>query len=64
MGKKYCVSKDTCIGCMLCVGTAPSNLELDGDGKAEVFKQPGTPDEEKAVAQACGDCPTGAISQE
>ncbi len=54
------VDKDLCIGCGLCVGTAPSIFSFADDGKAEA----GPVDDEDAAQEAIANCPVGAISEE
>ncbi len=57
----YFVTED-CICCGICVDTAPSNFEMNGDeSHAYVFKQPGSDEEKKACDDALDSCPNDAI---
>jgi ferredoxin len=52
----------SCIYCDLCKQTAPNNFkEINAMGWAAVFKQPKTPEEEKACREAMEGCPTESI---
>jgi ferredoxin len=57
------VNQETCIGCGLCISTAPSVFRMGDDGKAEAFSQPAA-EEEAAVREAIDACPVSAISEE
>jgi ferredoxin len=58
---KYYVDNQ-CIDCDLCRETAPSNFGRNDDGGySYVFKQPGTPEEEKLCKEAMEGCPVEAI---
>jgi len=53
---------EACVACGLCIELAFDNLELDWDaGLAFVKKQPSTPEEEEALAEAADQCPVEAI---
>lgn len=58
---KVKVNKDACIGCGLCVATAPDTFGFDDEGKAEVV---GDVADEASVEGAVGSCPVGAIEEE
>ena len=51
---------DTCIGCGLCVSTAPEVFEMNGDDKAYVRKQP-SPEELDGARTSMESCPVDAI---
>ena len=56
---------DSCIGCAMCVETAPDNFKMNDDGDlAIVFKQPENEDERKACDEAKGACPADAIGDD
>ena len=59
--KKYSVSKE-CISCRACVEVAGKNFDMNDEGKAFVFKQPETDEEEEECALALEVCPVNAIS--
>ncbi|MGM0444258.1 MAG: ferredoxin [Fibrobacterota bacterium] len=51
----------SCIGCELCVSTAPENFAMDDDGMAYVQKQPESAEEKDASREALAGCPVEAI---
>lgn len=51
------VNGDACIGCGMCVGSAPSIFSFGDDGKAVA----GPVDDEAAAEEAKANCPVGAI---
>jgi ferredoxin len=58
---KYYVDNQ-CIDCDLCRETAPSNFGRNDDGGySYVYKQPGSPEEEKLCKEAMEGCPVEAI---
>lgn len=57
------VDQETCIGCGLCVSTAPEIYQLNAEGKAETVTQP-TAADEGAAREAAEACPVFAISVE
>lgn len=54
------VDPDLCIGCELCVQTAPTIFEMEGD-KAIAKVNPIPADEETACKDAADSCPVTAI---
>jgi ferredoxin len=52
---------ELCIDCDLCRSTAPKNFARSSNGYSYVAKQPATPAEEVACAQALAECPVEAI---
>lgn len=62
MPKKATVNPEMCIGCGLCVGSAPSVFTLDEEGKAVGAEIPAG--DESAVEEAVASCPVGAIAAE
>jgi ferredoxin len=56
------VDADKCIGCGLCVNTAPNTFKLNDEAKSEVVSQDG--DNMDMVKKAAEECPTQAISVE
>jgi ferredoxin len=55
----------SCIYCELCTKTAPNHFkEINKMGWAAVFKQPETPEEEKACREAKDGCPTASIGND
>jgi ferredoxin len=59
-GKYYVDSQ--CIDCDLCRETAPANFtRSDEGGYSYVYKQPGSPEEEKLCEEAMAGCPVEAI---
>lgn len=54
---------ESCIGCGLCVSTAPDVFEMNSDDKAFVKKQP-TPDELDGVKTSLESCPVSAIGED
>lgn len=58
---KYFVDSQ-CIDCDLCRETAPANFtRSDEGGYSYVYKQPGSPEEEKLCEEAMAGCPVEAI---
>jgi ferredoxin len=55
------VDPGICIGCGLCVNTAPSVFRMGEDGKAEAVKKP-KPEEEAVAQEAADGCPVSAIA--
>ena len=56
------VNQETCIGCGMCVNTAPSVFRMGTDGKAEVCGRPSSEDE-AVTREAVDACPVTAISE-
>ncbi|ERP31123.1 ferredoxin [Chitinivibrio alkaliphilus] len=54
----------SCIGCELCVGSAPHTFTLDDDGLAYVHTQPSDDDERAACEDARENCPVDAIGKD
>jgi ferredoxin len=61
MSKKVKVNKDACIGCGLCVSTAPEVFAFDDEGKSQVI---GVAKDEAALNDIIAACPVGAIEEE
>lgn len=62
MARRFEVVEGDCVGCALCSERAPENLEMPaGESVARVFKQPETPEEEEACAEAADYCPIGGL---
>ena len=57
------IDPDICIGCTLCVQTAPEVFKMEGE-KAVVFINPVPKEAEQSYKQAADDCPVTAISIE
>jgi len=58
---KYYIDQN-CTMCAVCVDIAPNNVKESDDGDhCVVFKQPGNAEEEEALKEAIGECPTEAI---
>ncbi len=56
------VDEDLCIGCGLCHGRAPENIEfVPSEHHARVVKQPVGAAEERACTEAAEYCPTGGL---
>ena len=54
------VDQDMCIGCGMCIGTAPEVFQLNDDGKAEAYAD--YDETEAALVDAAVDgCPVSAI---
>lgn len=54
-----------CIGCSLCVSTAPETFSMSEDGSlAMVTAQPGTAAGTALAEQALAECPVGAIGND
>jgi ferredoxin len=61
--KKIKINQDKCIGCGLCVITAPNTFELDSKtGKSKVKNIKG--DSEEKIKKAEENCPVNAIEIE
>ncbi|MDD3429826.1 MAG: ferredoxin [Oscillospiraceae bacterium] len=61
---KFCVDQATCIGCGLCVGTAPDVFTMADIGKAVAIEED-VEESNIAVAQeAMEGCPVSAIFEE
>ncbi len=59
---RYYVGKE-CSGCNQCTKFAPRNFRFEDTClQGFVFKQPETPEEEAACAQATLKCPSGAVA--
>jgi ferredoxin len=55
----------SCLYCDLCRQIAPNNFrEINEMGWAAVFKQPETPEEDKACREAMEGCPTESIGSD
>jgi ferredoxin len=52
-----------CIGCGLCVSTAPAVFEMNSDDKAYVKKQP-SPEDMDGVRSSMDACPVTAIGDD
>ncbi len=61
MAKKVKVNADACIGCGLCVSTAPDVFAFTDDGKSEVI---GDVADESQVDEIVASCPVGAIEED
>ncbi len=59
--KKVKVVADACIGCGLCVGSAPEVFAFTDDGKSEVV---GEVADEGAINDVIASCPVAAIEWE
>ncbi len=55
------VNSDTCIGCGICIQTAPSVFSLADTGKAVAVKQEVQSSEQVPTQLARDTCPTDAI---
>ena len=53
-----------CIGCGVCVDTAPENFVMNDDNLAYVFKQPENEGETEQCNEAVDTCPVEAIGTE
>lgn len=59
--KRAYVNPDLCIGCGLCVSTAPEVFRINADGISEAYAE--TPEGmQDKVEEAVNSCPVGAIS--
>ncbi len=54
---------ETCIGCELCVNTAPEVFAMNGDAKAYVKKQP-APEDLEDTRISMESCPVEAIGDD
>ncbi len=61
MAKKLKVNADACIGCGLCVSTAPDVFAFTDDGKSEVI---GDLEDESRLDEVIAACPVGAIEED
>lgn len=59
--KKLKINADSCIGCGLCVSSAPDVFAFTDDGKSEVIAQP---TDEAAAEEVIASCPVAAIEWE
>ncbi|MGI5977975.1 MAG: ferredoxin [Oscillospiraceae bacterium] len=59
---KVSIDENACIGCGLCVGTAPDVFDLDGS-VAKVIAQP-TVANDAAAKEALENCPVDAIHED
>lgn len=59
MSVKVVIDAESCIGCGLCVSTAPDAVEFDADGKATVVAEV----EDTVAEELVGSCPVSAISK-
>ncbi|HAS56583.1 MAG TPA: ferredoxin [Firmicutes bacterium] len=59
--KKVKVNADACIGCGLCISSAPEVFAFNDEGKSEVI---GQPTDEAAVEEVIASCPVAAIEWE
>lgn len=57
------VDQDTCIGCGLCVTTAPDVFEMNDEGKAYAVADT-TEENQATVLEAIDGCPVSAIREE
>ena len=61
MAKKVKVNLDACIGCGVCVSSAPDVCAFTDDGKSEVV---GEVTDEAAIEDVAASCPVAAIEIE
>ncbi len=61
MAKKVKVNLDACIGCGVCVSSAPDVFAFTDDGKSEVV---GEVTDEGAIEDVAASCPVAAIEIE
>lgn len=59
---KVVVDNDACIGCGLCVGSAPDAFEFGDDGKAVAIE--GADVDASVAEEAAANCPVSAIRVE
>lgn len=59
--KKVKVNAEACIGCGLCISSAPEVFAFNDEGKSEVIGQPA---DEAAVEEVIASCPVAAIEWE
>lgn len=62
MARKPYVDKDVCIGCELCVNTAPEVFRMDDNNLAEVYNPTGAT--EDMIQEAIDGCPVNCIHWE
>ncbi len=62
MARKPIIDQDICIGCELCVGTAPDVFRMTDRNVAEVSDPFGAPEE--VIQEAIDSCPVNCISWE
>lgn len=62
MARKPYVDKDVCIGCELCVNTAPEVFRMDDNNLAEVYNPTGAT--EDVIQEAIDGCPVNCIHWE
>jgi ferredoxin len=62
MARKPIIDQDICIGCELCVGTAPEVFRMTDRNVAEVFEPFGA--SEELIQEAIDSCPVNCISWE
>ncbi len=62
MARKPIIDQDICIGCELCVGTAPEVFRMTDGNIAEVFDPFGA--SEELIQEAIDCCPVNCISWE
>jgi ferredoxin len=62
VANKPYVDHDICIGCELCVGTAPGVFRMNEKNLAEVFDPFGEPEE--TIQEAIDNCPVTCIHWE
>ncbi|MBN2051364.1 MAG: ferredoxin [Spirochaetales bacterium] len=56
----FCIDRDTCVGCGLCVEMAPDFFAM-GEFHARVTKQPQNEEDLALLMDIRRDCPVGAI---
>lgn len=59
--KKVKVNAEACIGCGLCISSAPEVFAFNDEGKSEVIGQSA---DEAAVEEVIASCPVAAIEWE
>ena len=62
MAQKPYIDEDVCIGCELCVNTAPEVFRMKEDSIAEVYDPAGAPEEK--IQEAIDNCPVNCIHWE
>ena len=62
MARKPYVDKDVCIGCELCVDTAPEVFQMDDNNLAEVYNPTGAAEDK--IQEAIDGCPVNCIHWE
>lgn len=63
MARKPYIDEDVCIGCELCVNTAPEVFRMKENNIAEVYDPAGALDEEE-IQEAIDNCPVSCIHWE